>query len=395
VRTPRVLAGLGLSGLSVAVGCALGYDFTGYTAAPDGGPSLSDGGTDALDAGTDATVDVAAEADACVLGDHNCGRCGHDCFGGTCVGGQCTAYPIAMSQSRPYGLAIGDAGLFWTLDVDAGGIEQGSPTGGVVPFATGQASPQDLALSTTYVYWTTLTDVVRCPLGGGCSSPESIATGEVEPVHLAAPDFIYWTVLGSLVDGGVDASLIGTGLVMRADPASPQDASVLASAQLRPNGLAVDSKHLYWVDKGTDFMSGVLWQAGLDGSNATPMATGLTYPQRIALDDQNVYWTNFGTSGSGANGSVMTCPISGCGAGPTTLASGQSGAEGIAVDGSNVYWTASNAGTVSVCPKLGCGAGPVVLANNQQSPQALVQDNVSLYWTEWVLNGAVMRLAKP
>jgi hypothetical protein len=106
------------------------------------------------------------------------------------------------------------------------------------------------------------------------------------------------------------------------------------------------------------------------------IAAGQDYPWALTLANASVYWAN-----DGADSGVLVCPTSGCvDAGASVIASNQVFPSAVAVDATNVYWT--TAGTLSTCPLSGCPAGPVVLASATQ-PLAVAQDAVNLYWTEF------------
>jgi hypothetical protein len=44
---------------------------------------------------------------------HNCGRCGHDCLGGTCSQGRCRPVVVASGQVAPHAIATDGTSAFW------------------------------------------------------------------------------------------------------------------------------------------------------------------------------------------------------------------------------------------------------------------------------------------
>jgi hypothetical protein len=95
-----------------------------------------------------------------------------------------------------------------------------------------------------------------------------------------------------------------------------------------------------------------------------------------------VYWSNEGDMPNGGGGTIMKCPIDGCGQGnarAVTLASGRTMPSGVAVDAENVYWAdAWNPGTVSRVPKGGGAVSPI--ASNQFYPRFVAVDANDVYW---------------
>ena len=89
----------------------------------------------------------------------------------------------------------------------------------------------------------------------------------------------------------------------------------------------------------------------------------------------NVYWTTYG------DGTVRTCPASGCGGAPTTLASVQNSLASLAVDATNVYWVNYQTGTVMKCGVGGCGGSPTTLWLGPAGLTAIAADGTNVYFT--------------
>ena len=102
--------------------------------------------------------------------------------------------------------------------------------------------------------------------------------------------------------------------------------------------MAVDGRHVYWTNTGTN--SNSIGRANLDGSGVDQsFITGANDPHGVAVDGQHVYWTNAGRDaigranldGSGVDQSFIT---------------GADFPEGLAVDGQHVYWGNALNGTI-------------------------------------------------
>jgi len=117
-----------------------------------------------------------------------------------------------------------------------------------------------------------------------------------------------------------------------------------------------------------------------------PMAMGLNHPFMMVADDSNVYWTEFGDDLNSTNGSVKSCPVSGCGAGPMVYAVLQANPRGIAVDSQNVYWGTAASGSINgaiwSCPIAGCTGGKPKMVAPANVPFQLALDNTYVYWAD-------------
>lgn len=126
------------------------------------------------------------------------------------------------------------------------------------------------------------------------------------------------------------------------------------------------------------------------------MATALNHPFEMTSDANRVYWTEYGDDQGTANGSVKSCPLSGCGGKPTIYAQAQINPRGIAVDAQNVYWGSATYGQVNgaiwSCPLAGCTT-PTRLAV-AGIPYGVSLDATYVYWVDSD-EDTVNRVAKP
>jgi hypothetical protein len=198
--------------------------------------------------------------------------------------------------SAPLAIATDGTNVYWT-DVTAGTVNQTSLTSPYANkvLATGQDFPVAIAVDAAYVYWIdngTLANsgsVNRCPIGVA-SSVTQIAKNENLPWALALyPPFtsqtatppaattVYWT----------DKTNPGT---VKSAPAGGGPATVIASGQLAPFGIAVDSQYVYW----TNFDGNTVVKSPLAGGTEYVLASSVNVPTAIAVDATNVYWANQG-----------------------------------------------------------------------------------------------------
>jgi hypothetical protein len=166
---------------------------------------------------------------------------------------------------------------------------------------------------------------------------------------------------------------------------SPPAPSAVLVDGYKPYTLAIGGGELYFTSEAAAPKI-TLVKCALGGCTVptTLGAAGSGLPG-IALDANNVYFT------SNFDGTVFTCPRSGCGSAPRVLASAQATPHGIASDGSDVYWATSDG--VMKCAATGCSNAPTVLAMSQGEPNGIALDDTSVYWTT-SMSGDVMKCAK-
>jgi len=157
--------------------------------------------------------------------------------------------------------------------------------------------------------------------------------------------------------------------------------ATIASGQAAPYGVAVDAKAIYF----TDITAGSVMTCPIAGCGTAPalFASGLDNPHDVKSDGENVYFTT--------SDSVLSCPVSGCGAKPTVIAGGQADPEVVVIDGSRVYWAAHVGGAVLSCPLSGCKGAPTVIAANESGALAIAVDTNNVYWTDGVTPGGTVR----
>src|SRR5258708_3541224 len=216
------------------------------------GPVGGDGGSVGVD-GADARSSDGAPCEASTTGPHNCGRCGHDCLGGSCDGGGCQPVVLVGNQS----------------------------------------SPQFVAVGTNTVYWTNFGDSTRTPLWGD-GALRRIAKDGTGASDLVSPAPSAYQLVS---DGQLlYFDLFYSGYVQSVDPASGQALPTKLWGRSRPfpTGLALstDGGALYWL--GTVDDGGVsVYVATLPTGPPSKLTfdTDDQFGLGLAVDSTQVYFT--------------------------------------------------------------------------------------------------------
>jgi hypothetical protein len=353
-----------LLGASALVGCAsilgapdLTYD-PNATAGSDGG-GASSGGADGSSGGVDGSsggADGAGCAADVNTDGKNCGRCGHDCLGGTCTAGACDPVTLAQALNQPGGIALDDANVYFATAVSTAGATYSSPLGVAVDGTTlyiaayagslggiftcslascdatlkrltATAYDRFVEVANSSIYFTTESDVRRMQPDGGAE----VAIGSATQPYALAVDatHVYFTSGQSQLQR------------VQIDGGAQMDVGALTSPT-NVSFVAVDSDHYYWAFTDQATTKGQV----LGGAKSAAVAS-LSFTSTgedslgVASDDVNVYWANGGTyNGSAANGDgqLLTCPKAGCNGAPRVLAKQLSGAGQIRTDANAIYW---------------------------------------------------------
>jgi hypothetical protein len=279
------------------------------------------------------------------------------------------------------------------------GGEAGATSDAPLTLFTGVGQPTGIALSATEVYWADEADnsISRCPKTGCGGSAPTVVVSTFAPRGIALHGTeLYWITTRS-ADGGtggtVEKCTLGACSAARiVDLDAGQAGGPYGSV-----GLAVDDQRFY-LSGGPSLVT-----CPLSGCGATKGQLGGIFHGPIfgiAVDSSTAYL------GKGLGG-LDGCPLAGCSVPadesvlvptPQTLA--------VALDDSNVYWseyqfvdfpvlrTGELDGAIRSCPKAGCDlATAKVLAAGLILPYAMAVDDEHLFYTD-NRNGTVERIPK-
>ena len=352
---------------------------SGGTTPGDSGTTTgpNDGGTTTGDSSACGGADLQKDA-------KNCGRCSHDCGGGTCSAGVCQAWPLIPAQPGSAAITVDSTSIYWT-SVSSGQVLKANKDGtNPAVLSTVTASvPDNLTMDDSALYGgDDRGDVAvrRCPKtgcdGGGAElTPE---TAFYAACIAADSKNVYFGetegAIGKVAKTGGAMTFIATNFG-HAYGLAADDASVFVSTD---NGISsVPSSRAGVADDTTD--AGPLTPL----NQAAPVGLGL-----LLSADQNLYWAEYNT------GAVKFMPKGGA-AVASVISTGETFPLSVAVDDTNVYWTAQGpdsstdknyrlfvAGYVAMCPKTGCPtSGPVKLATGLHNPDGIVVDDTAVYFT--------------
>lgn len=160
----------------------------------------------------------------------------------------------------------------------------------------------------------------------------------------------------------------------------------LAAGRAQPAALAVDSTHVYWVDRGNKPGTAAILRTLKLGGPVELLAEGQGIVASLALDQDSVYWTNLASEGlDPAFVAVMKVPKAG--GAPEALSPVQSNPWGVATGDGQVFWTnlppdgkPTSEGELWSMPAGGGTA--TLLASGQKTPISVAQHHGQVFWLD-------------
>lgn len=143
----------------------------------------------------------------------------------------------------------------------------------------------------------------------------------------------------------------------------------IPAARSMPCGPAVDDKHVYWANT----FSKAIGRADLDGTNADQSFVPNQFlPCQVAVDGDHIYWSP-GITRANLDGTDVQTVVPGA------------GGCGVAVDDSYIYWIKSGShqgDPAGILRSKLDGTGAQVVVGNAGNPCGLAVDDQYLYWMD-------------
>lgn len=316
----------------------------------------------------------------------HCGECGHDCRGGSCVGGACqpvllavapaAAYAILADEEFVYGTSASATGQVWKVPV--GGCP--NPASCAVAISTVAGDYRDIAMDEQALYVTSVvgTDGRVSRIRKDGTEECTIAAGQSSPMGVAVDDLhVYWS------DKDEDA-------ILRASKACGSTAQLLVNGTPKPSMVRVDETGLYWTSNEGNLVS---W-ATFDGTTTAPVWSGTSmgnFMFGLALDDEWVYWREGHQMHWNGTGRVLRAPKDRSG-GEEVFGGDEPGPRYMAVDASHVYWVVEN-GVRRAAYSSPAVAERLASADGYKSGHGIALDEYHVYFCEYS-SGELHRVAK-
>ncbi len=304
----------------------------------------------------------------------NCGRCGHDCLGGSCLKGSCQPITLATQQVGLGEIAQDDVNVYWLI---SGGkimraSKQASDAGASQVGSAGVVGGQHI---------TALAPAVFVAVNSGKSTLFGIDGGE--PASGAAP-----TLMATFPNSMTSRLFVDGTHFYRYDQVSQL---LFASARDGSNAVTI------W-DAGAGGMMGsppvtidgdqlvmayqqTIFEVRAADKNPTVLGVVGNTPGAIAADKDGIYYTSSGAA------AVYSIPRGGVEAGspnPPIDNGGYSNPRLISAGGGHLAWVSDNGNTVEIhgCLAADCSMSKQALVASGPSVAAIAVDARAVYWTD-------------
>jgi len=288
---------------------------------------------------------------------------------------------------------VGGGSVYWIDDssgLTADGAIMQCASGGCnqqpTMVAAGQRDPSALAIDGTSVYWANAgidgygTDgsIASCALGG-CNQTPTVLAGGIGPNSIAVnASGVYWTISGN-----------GVGSLWSCAPSGCTPMKLVDTTGI-PWLLGANASSLAWITSNGD-----AWTCSTNACSPTELSSMDSGNPTGCIDATNAYFDLGGPTG----GSIIRCPVAGCGNVYTPVTPNLAFPWAAASDGTWLYFTTTPMGAgggVYACPVTGCNGCPVTIATfpGVSTPSAIAFDATSVYWTDLNL-GLVLKAPKP
>jgi hypothetical protein len=368
---------------------------------PDGG------GVDSEDGAVDPDADTSCQADTDNDSRH-CGRCNHDCLGGTCEEGRCTAVKIASIPDAPLRRILGTdthlfVSTFTATSTQPGGIWRIPKAGGPPEHYVTVHKAEAMTLLGQTLYFTARDarfddagetgGLYSCPLATGSPCTPTLVAPADNPLSATADQGkVYFPDQGA-----------GNGIMAYA-PSDPEAVVFRAgSDHRRAANLIVEGEDAFYTRAFSEAPVHAALFHLLPDSGRVEL---LRYDSPAARDGvllatpDAFYVTMHESDTELAKGFLRRVPRVD-GLLPCEYGGRNQRPFGVHVDASRVYWTNMGEGrlpytkgAVVSCELEGCCTDPDILWASDARPAAMVGDDEALYWIH-MTDGTVWKIAKP
>ena len=376
-----------IAAIFLCTACVGGDDNAAKDGGADGSSSV-DSSVDASDASNDVQVDAACTADT-QNDPKNCGKCGHDCFGGACSAGVCQVATLVTGQIYVTALAITPAKIFWSrasTQTQHSGIFSSDLDGQnlAMLYDGNQSYCMGLQATSNATYFNCGGEFYKCALPSCSQTPTPLlAMSSVAATALDATNqalyFSVYTAYNQQTGGFVGSMPLTGGSYTR----------LVAADQPSPSSLLIANNVVYWLDSGTYTNDNI---TGNGGVRSAPLGTNQNFTD-LVNDKTAIDYTGLALSGStvyygiGSGNAIHTVATIG-GSYSTYTTSTTNEILYLIADTNAVYWADNS--KIEKCSLASCGA-PQTFASGQ-SPTVMAQDGASVFWANG--GGEIRRQAK-